>query len=445
MILTLTDPKDNRMHNFVGSHVNGRRQRVIRLAAIVVLSGGLVASATATRVQAGDWPQILGPHRDGRADGEQLLQWPASGPRLIWQREVGQGFAGLAVVGERAILFHRLGNNLVAESLDTATGKATWKTSFETNYRGSISPDSGPRCVPLVHEERIYLVGPSGELACVRLGTGEKVWERNVHRDFNAPDGYFGAGSSPIVEGDKLLLNVGGRGGAGIVAFSLTDGKTIWKSTDEAASYSSPVAVALDGQRLVIFVTRLNVVAVDPQNGAVRFQFPFGQRGPTVNAANPIAIGNHLFVSASYGVGAVWAKIGPNSASTVWESNDVMSSQYTTCIEKDGVLYGIDGRQDVGVARLRAFDPQTGNVDWTEEGFGTGNLILSGDKLLIMKTDGTLVLVQPSPKTYQPLADAQLFDTTVQALPALSRGRLFVRDTKTLKCVAVGKPATSRP
>ncbi len=122
-----------------------------------------------------------------------------------------------------------------------------------------------------------------------------------------------------------------------------------------------------------------------------------------------------------------------------------MSSQYSTCVHKDGVLYGIDGRQDLGVARLRAFDPRTGKVYWTEEGFGTGNLILAGDTLLVMKTDGQLVLAKASPRAYQELATAQPFDTTVQALPALSGGLLLARDTQTLKCLRVGKAAAGGP
>jgi hypothetical protein len=116
-----------------------------------------------------------------------------------------------------------------------------------------------------------------------------------------------------------------------------------------------------------------------------------------------------------------------------------MSSQYTSCVEKDGYLYGIDGRQDVGVARLRCFDPRGPKIAWTREGFGTGNLILADGKLLIMKTDGELLLAEPSPKAYQQLASAKLFDTTVQALPALANGRLYARDTRTLKCVLVGE------
>ena len=293
--------------------------------------------------------------------------------------------------------------------------------------------------MPLVDDQRVYVLGPGGEFAGLELATGKQLWLRNICQDFNAPEGYFGAGSSPILEGGKLLVNVGGRDGAGLVAFSPTDGKTIWKATDEAASYSSPVAATVAGVRQVIFVTRLNVVSIDPTNGDVRFRFPFGARGPTVNAANPLVIGDHLFVSASYGVGARWSKIGAREATKVWESDDVMSSQYSTCVERDGILYGIDGRQDVGMARLRAFDPRTARVLWTEEGFGTGGLIVAGDKLLIMRTEGELVLAEASPEAFRPLARAKLFATTAQALPALADGRAFVRDTQFLKCVAVGQ------
>ncbi len=389
---------------------------------------------------AGDWPQILGPDRNGRATGEQLATaWPAGGPPVVWEAQVGRGLAGVAVRKGRLVLFHRQGNQLVAEAREAATGRSQWKSGFATTYSSTISPDDGPRCVPLVDQEHVYLLGPGGELACLELATGKQVWLRNICKDFNAPEGYFGTGSSPILEGDKLLVNVGGKDGAGLVAFSPADGKTLWKATDEAASYSSPVAATVAGVRQVIFVTRLNVVSIDPANGEVRFRFPFGARGPTVNAASPLVIGDHLFVSASYGVGAQWAKIGARDAKEVWANDDVMSSQYTTCVERDGILYGIDGRQDVGVARLRAFDPRTGRVLWTEEGFGTGGLILAGDKLLIMRTEGELVLAEASPMAFRPLARAKLFDTTAQALPALADGLAFVRDTRVLKCVAVGQ------
>jgi outer membrane protein assembly factor BamB len=421
-----------------GSGRQGWRNACAR--GLEALAATLVCALAASGALAGDWPQILGPKRNATAEGEQLAAWPAAGPELAWQYPVGDGFSGVAIAGGRVILFHRLGNELVAESLDLQTGRGQWKTVVaETNYRSSIAPDDGPRAVPAIASGRVFLFGPTGELACLDVESGKQVWFRQAYQEFNAPEGYFGAGSSPIVEDGKLLLNVGGRDGAGIVAFAVADGKTVWKATDEAASYSSPVAATIGGVRHVIFAARLNVVSLDPKNGAVRFEFPFGKRGPTAIGANPVVAGEHLFVTASYGAGARWVKVGAQGASELWESDEVMSSQYTTPVIHQGTLYGLDGRQDLGVARLRALDPATRKIHWTEEQFGTGNFVLAGDKLLVMKTDGELVLVGLSPRSYRPLARARLFETTVQALPALSGGLLLARDTKTLKCVRVGK------
>jgi hypothetical protein len=191
----------------------------------------------------------------------------------------------------------------------------------------------------------------------------------------------------------------------------------------------------------VIFVLRLNVVSVHPDTGKEQFRFPFGMRGPTVNAATPLVLGDELFVSASYGVGARLVRIAGDKPKTVWEEDDLMSSQYTTCIEKGGVLYGIHGRQDAGVAKLRAFDVRTRKVFWTKEDFGTGNLILADDKLIIMKTDGELILAEPTTEEFRPLARAKIFSDVVQPLPALADGLLYVRDTHTLKCLDLGKTA----
>lgn len=387
-------------------------------------------------LHAGDWPQILGPTRNGIAVNEKLTAvLPAGGPKTLWQRNVGSGYAGVAVAEGKAVLFHRVANDEVVEAMDAVTGKPFWKTSFPTQYVSTINEDSGPRCVPVIHKGNVYVFGGGGNLHSVSLADGKKRWSRAAYKDFEAPDGYFGAGSTPIVEGDKLLVNVGGKAGSGLVAFSLADGKTVWQATDEQASYSSPVAVTLDGVRHVIFVTRLNVVSVDPENGKVRFKFPFGQRGPTVNAASPLVIDGHIFVSASYGIGAAIAKIHKTNVELLWSNDEVMSSQYSTCVYDGGFLYGIDGRQDIGVGRLRCFDSKTGKAQWTQESFGMATLILADGKLVILKTDGTLVLAAASPKSYQQLATAKVLTDTTRALPALSNGLLYARDTRTLKCV----------
>jgi len=416
-------------------------RRTVCLAVLAAIAGASIDHLSPS-LFAGDWPQILGPNRDGRAENERLAStWPADRPSVRWQRPVGSGFAGVAVVGGKAILYHRVGDQELVEALDARTGAPLWKRGFPTRYVSTISEDDGPRCVPVIHDGAVYVFGAGGNLHGLSLDTGAVRWSRSVNEEFTVPEGYFGAGSTPLVEGDKLLVNVGGRSGAGIVAFSLSDGKTVWKSTDEGASYSSPVAVTVDGARHAIFVTRLNVVSVDPANGQVRFRIPFGMRGPTVNAANPLVFDGHLFVSASYGVGAVFARIGSNTAEIVWKSDEIMSSQYATCVYHEGHLYGIDGRQDVGVAGLRCFDPQTKRIRWTQEGFGIATPILADGKLLLMKTDGELVVAEATPQAFRPLVTARLFSDTTRALPALANGLLYVRDTSTLKCVDVAQRA----
>lgn len=404
----------------------------------------LALASLVPHARAGDWPQILGPHRNGTAVGEELPEtWPAGGPPTRWSVEVGSGYAGPAVVGERVVLFHRVDDKERVEAFDARTGRSLWQTDFPANYRGGIDPDKGPRCVPLIHEGRIYVYGAAGDLHCLDLADGRKRWTRNLLSDYAGQEGYFGAGSTPIVVGDKLLVNVGGRSGAGLVALQLADGRTAWKATDEQASYSSPTVIERGGEPQVVFVTRLRTVGIDPGRGAVQFDFPFGQRGPTVNAATPLQFGDFLFVTASYGIGARLVKIDGDQVTTVWADDETLSSQYTTPVYHDGYLYGTHGREDIGTVALRCVEAATGKVMWSEDGFGVAHIILAGGKLLILTTEGRLVLAPASPRRLEVLASHQLTSDTTRALPALSGGRLFVKTSRSLQdrllCVDVGR------
>jgi outer membrane protein assembly factor BamB len=413
------------------------RARVGRMRVALFVGSMLFAS----HVRAGDWPQILGPHRDGRAEGESLADsWPAGGPKVLWERPVGRGYAGVAVVGERGVLFHRVENEELVEAFDVKTGKSAWKVAVPTSYVSGISPDDGPRCVPVIQGERVIVFGAQGHLACLRLSDGAKQWSHDTRAEFGTSEGYFGAGSSPLAEGNKVIVDVGGaKNGAGVVAFSLETGKLVWKQTSEAASYSSPIAVTVHGVRHVIVETRLTTVSLNPETGAVRFEIPFGMRGPTVNGANPTVVGDRLFLTASYGIGALLAKIGEASVEKLWDSNDLISSQYATCIADGGVLYGIHGRDDQGQASLRCIDPEKQKVLWEKEDFGYATLLFADGKLLAQKTDGNFVLLKASPAQYTELATAPVFNTKTFALPALAAGRLYVRDDHTLKCLDVGR------
>lgn len=397
---------------------------------------------SATALPAGDWPQILGPNRDGRAAADEKLadSWPKDGPNVVWQREVGGGFAGLAVAGNTAVLFHRVGDEEIVEALDTLTGKLKWKDGSPTSFSTGFSDDQGPRCVPVIQGDRVFAFGAQGTLRCLDLKSGKRVWKRDTHTEFKAPEGYFGAGSTPIVIGDKLLVNVGaGRAAAGIVAFELVTGNTVWKSVADDASYSSPVLATVAGTKHAIFVTRLKTVSLDPETGKVRFEFPFGKRGPTVNGASPVVLDGNLFVSAHYGVGAVFAKIGANSTEEKWNSDDLISSQYMTPLVQDGLIFGIHGQERVEDSELRCLDPRSQKVLWSKASIGFGTMLAADGKMLIQTTDGEMILWKPDASRYQELARARVFRSTTRALPALSQGRLFVRDSGTLKCLQVGK------
>ena len=400
----------------------------------------LLCHLPARAVQAGDWPQLLGPARNGVATKEQLLdKLPEGGPRVLWQRSVGDGFAGVAVQGPRGVLFHRVAGEEVAEGFDPTTGEVAWTRKFPASYSGSLASDQGPRCVPLLHEGSVYLCGAAGDLHCLALDDGSVKWSRGLGREWKAPEGYFGIGSTPVIAGDLLLWNAGAPGGRGVVALSRKTGETAWQATNEQASYSSPIVADVAGRSQAIFVTRLQCLALDPPTGKVLWQFPFGARGPTVNAATPLLLGDLLFVSASYGVGAHCARLTGDGPVEVWSNNDTLSSQYTTGVIVEGKLYGIDGRADTGGARLRCVDPATGRVLWTVADFGVANLIAADGKLLLLKDNGTLVLAQADPARYRELGSHRVLKSTTRALPALAAGRLFVRDERQLVVLGVGR------
>jgi outer membrane protein assembly factor BamB len=408
--------------------------------ALPIAATCLLLASHVTR--AGDWQQILGPQRNGKAQGEQLLStWPAGGPRALWRFRLGSGYAGAAVAGQRVIVFHRSGANERVECLDATSGKTQWKADFPAAYRGGVNPDQGPRCVPLISGDRVYAFGAAGDLYAVSLQSGKKLWTRDLYGDHGGKEGYFGAGSTPILLGGKLLINVGGKQ-AGIVALDPATGKSAWQASDEAASYSSPAAVSVNGKEQALFVTRLNCVLVEPAGGKLTVLFPFGASGPTVNAATPLVMGDKIFTTASYGVGAMCATLAGGGATEIWANDETLSSQYSTPVEHEGFLYGNHGREDIGTAELRCVELATGKVRWSQPEFGVAHAILADGKLLLQSADGKLVLAAADPAAYRELAAARVADMPTRALPALAAGKLYVRVGEgggELVCLQVGR------
>jgi len=408
-----------------------------------VCCGLLVAAAVETR--AGEWPQILGPDRNGIAAADEALAdaWPLAGPPVLWQRPVGSGCAGVAVAEGRAVLFHRVKEMEVTEALDASTGTPLWSDAYATSFMPEVGTGNGPLCVPVIAQNRVVTFGAQGVLTCLDAATGKRLWQRKTHADFGAQAGYFGAGSSPIVVGELVIVNVGGgQKEAGIVAFSVATGETVWTKTAERASYSSPVVVRSADATHLLFITRAQLILLDAITGDVRWQVPFGARGPTVNAANPLVLTDeqgtpHLLATASYGVGTVYGSFDKAGLTKVWSGVDPLATQYCTPIARNGLLFAIDGRDDLPPADFKCIRQSTGDVLWKEDSFGYGSLICADGKIIAVKSNGELVLIQPDTTGLRVLARARPFSATVRALPALAAGKLYVRDEQTLKCLNV--------
>lgn len=411
---------------------------------LAIATGLLLAFARLAAVQAGDWPQILGPHRDGVAENEELTAtWPEEGPAVVWKASIGAGYSGPVVKGDRVVIHHRLGDKETVDAMSTSTGKIIWRTEFPSTYRGGVDPDQGPRCTPVIAGNSVFTLSAGGELHCLSLSSGRKVWSKDLVDLYDSKEGYFGIGSTPIVIGDFVLVNAGGSDRTGIIALRTNTGALAWKTGEDDASYSSPIAATIGGEDLAVFVTRMRVVAVYPKTGKEAFHFDFGKRGPTVNAANPIVFEDRLFVTSSYGVGAQLMRVTATAAKPIWGNDETMSSQYPTPIYHDGHLYGIHGRDDIGVAELRCIDAETGKVKWAKTGFGMAHGILVGDEILWLKTDGKLLATKADPKTFTQTRSATIATGTTRAQPAIADGKYYFRTTtrndSQLICIEVGK------
>lgn len=399
-------------------------------ACLLCLGAGLVIT------QAEDWPQILGPARDGIYRGTVKIaeKWPAGGPRAVWKKAVGEGLAGPAVAGGKLYLHHRQQKQEVVDAFDAQTGAAIWRYAYPTTYRDDFGFDEGPRAVPVVAGGRVFTYGAEGELSALDATTGRLLWHLNAMQQFGVEKGYFGQAGSPLVDGDRVILNAGGKAkNAGIVALDAATGKVLWTATNHDASYSSGTMATLHGARVAVFLTREGLVGLDPANGAVKFQQRWRARyAASVNAATPIITGDQIFVSASYSTGATLLRVGPNNTLTpIWADDDTLSSHYATSVLVDGLLYGFHGRQEYQPS-LRAVDLKTGKVRWDVDKFGAGTVMAIGTRLLVVAENGEVLLAPLGTSSFAPVARATVLPPTIRAYPAFADGLLYLRNDRTL-------------
>ena len=392
--------------------------------------------ATNQSAQAEDWPQLLGPGRDGVYQGQDIApSWPEPGLPVVWQKDIGRGFSNPVAVDSHLILFHRLGDKEVVEALNPDTGSSFWSFSYATTYHDDFGFDNGPRASPVIEEGRVYTFGAQGVLHCLDLSTGRKMWKVDTHAQFAVRKGFFGAVGSPLIDGDAIFLNVGGKSGAGLAAFDKKTGNLLWTAGDDEASYASPIAASFGGRSHILFFTRTGLVGTDSGSGEVLFRFPWHSRNrASVNAATPLKVDDLIFLSSSYRTGAVVLRVKGRELLQIWSSDDVLSNHYATSVHHKGNLYGFHGRQEYGPS-FRCVDLLTGKVRWSQDRFGSGTVTRAGGRLIMLRENGELLLAEANPQRYQLISKTSILTGTVRAYPALADGLLYARNEDTLICV----------
>jgi outer membrane protein assembly factor BamB len=357
--------------------IDRRRRSIAPLAAIALVAVASIAPAD-------DWPQHLGPHRDGVSAEPAPEAWPAAGPPILWKRPVGQSFAAPVVAGDQVFVFHRYNDEVLLDCLRVADGRTVWSYRAPTAYRDDFGFSEGPRAAPVVTKDRIYLFGAEGDLVALDRANGARRWSVPTAERFGVDKGFFGAASSPLVVGDRLYLNVGGERNHGLVAFDTANGNPVWAAAADAASYSSAVETTFAGQAAILFFTRGGIVLAAADDGAILARHPWRSRSnSSVNAATPLVLGDRIFASASYGTGAVLLDTAGGALRPVWASDDALSNHYATSVSYQGLLFGFHGRQEYGPS-LRCIDASTGAIEWSIDRFGAGSILRVSDRLLVL-------------------------------------------------------------
>lgn len=439
------------------------------------------------RIFSADWPEFLGPSRDNISPETNLRKsLPENGVPILWKKMIGTGYSAPSVQGSRLVLHHRLGDEEIVEALDTTTGETLWKKSTPTQFIDPFGYNNGPRCSPLLTADRCYTFGAEGLLLCLNLANGSEIWRRDTSKDFDVPEAFFGVGSSPVLEGDKLLVMVGGQPNAAMVAFDAFTGKTVWANGGEQtwngapmlgwpgqrlvswniadpafqkqASYCTPVIATLHGKRHALCLTRQGLLSLDPQTGACNFVYWFRSRqDASVNAMTPVVHEDRILISSAYfRSGSILLRVLPDGRSVeeVWRGLQ-LEMHWSRPILWNGLLFGFSGRNEPD-AQFRCVSWDNGSLHWDRfEGwpnaahsklrpgekppdfYGRGSLLLADGLLVALGECGRLGLFRPSREKPEELGAWQVpgLQYPCWAGPVLSNKRLFLRDESLLLCL----------
>jgi outer membrane protein assembly factor BamB len=430
--------------------------------------------------RAEDWPRFLGPRGNGTSSETGLLDsFPPQGPPVIWEKNIGTGYSAPSIRAGKLVLHHRVRDEEVVQAFQLPKGEPLWRHSYPSSFIDPYGYNNGPRGTPLLTSNRCYTFGAEGKLLCLDLGTGKVVWERDTQKEWNIPEAFFGVGSTPLLEGNLLIVMVGGQPNSGVAALDPETGKTVWESvgennwrgqpmngwpgdqkvdwkrwgTDKQASYSSPVAATVNGERQVFCFMRQGLVSLNPTNGAVNFSYWFRARqNESVNAINPIVIDDTVFISAAYyKIGSALLRILPGNKSVdpIWAGTN-LEIHWSTPIYDNGYLYAFSGRNEPD-AHFRCVEYKTGNIKWDRDErwrhgvepatYGRGSAVLAEGKLIVLGETGLLGIFRANREKAEELARFQMPQLQYPCWPApvLSDKRLYIRSENKLLCLDFAK------
>lgn len=362
--------------------------------------------------------------------------WPDDGPKQLWKAEVGTGFSSMAVSQGRVYTMGNDGEKTdTVYCFDAATGAGVWKHS----YASPLDPhyyEGGPSATPTVDGDRVYTLDRKGDLLCLDAAKGDLIWSKNVHRDWGDEIPDWGFASSPLVEGDLLILNVGSAG----MGVNKKTGELAWHSATTVAGYSTPIIFDAGSARVAVMLCKQTVEAFNPEDGKSAWSYPW-KTEYDVNAATPIYFDGKLFVSSGYEHGSALLHISSGKPVLVWQNKN-FRNHIASSVLWQGYLYGVDDISNTEYA-LKCVSWDTGEVKWTDPKFGKGTLIIAGGKILGLSDKGVLMVAEPSPAGFKPISQAQVLGGKCWTTPVLANGRIYCRNAKgDLICLDVsGKAA----
>jgi outer membrane protein assembly factor BamB len=390
-----------------------------------------------------EWPQFLGPQRNGISTETGLLDtFSPDGPKKVWQVKGGVGMSGLAVSRDRVLTLVQKEGKQWLVALNAKTGESIWQTALAPEYHNGMG--DGPRATPAVTDDRVFAFTGEGILVAVNFSDGKILWSHSLLEELRGKPADYGMACSPLVVGNLVIVTAGAPG-ATVVAKDVATGKTAWTAGDDAIGYSSPALLDVGGQRQVVVSAGSSVLGLVPTSGAILWQYPY-VTDFNCNIATPLAFKDQVFVSSGENHGSVLLALKPNQSKfdveKVWASlgpKSTMRNEWQTSVLLDGYLYGFDNVGGAGpVSHLTCINAATGERLWQKLRFGKGNLIAADGKLLISTLEGELVIVRATPKGFDEMGRAAVCGSTRQA-PALAGGLLYLRDGQDIVCVDMRK------